>query len=200
VLGQVVSRLRLSKRLADIVIVIAPDDTGELVAECDRLGVKWSKHDPGKRDALAEYAEAAAKYKAGTIVRITSDCPCIDPWEMDGIIAFHAGERLDYIYNRCDSKPNGWTDGFDVEVFSATALFEAYHKATVSYDREHVTPWMRRNLSLRCTSAFPPQVKLPPNLMLSINTKEQYDFVYDLYSKLPDGFTTQDILDIIERR
>ncbi|MHC4890584.1 MAG: cytidylyltransferase domain-containing protein [Planctomycetota bacterium] len=193
VLGQVVNRCRLSKKLDDIIVVIAPDDTGELVAECDRLGVLWSKYDNGMRDVLAEYYHAMTEYDVDFVVRITSDCPCVDPPDIDRMVKLHLDSKADCTYNRCNSKPGGWSDGFDIEVIGSNALSYAHHNATLPYDREHVTSYIRKGHTFSKIEEPYPRVVLPAGILFSINTEERYDRLFKLFEKLPEDFKTEDI-------
>ncbi len=88
-----------------------------------------------EQDVLKRYAVCAKQYPADVIVRITADCPFIDPWAID--LALDYFVKRDLIYT-CFAP----VDGSDVEVFTQELLEEADRNATDPYDREHVTPYM----------------------------------------------------------
>ena len=92
-------------------------------------------------DVLGRYLVAARLCEARTIMRVTSDCPLLDP-EVSGrvLAAFHAG-GIDYASNL---EPRSWPKGLDTEVFSREALERAAAETADPYDREHVTPYLRR--------------------------------------------------------
>jgi len=90
-----------------------------------------------EEDVLSRYYYCAAEYDADVIVRITSDCPLIDPCVIDTALMFYFTHPYKYV---CFAP----VDGQDVEVFSRFLLNEAYSNATDSYDREHITPYMKR--------------------------------------------------------
>jgi spore coat polysaccharide biosynthesis protein SpsF (cytidylyltransferase family) len=93
-----------------------------------------------ENDVLARYALAATEFKADAVVRITGDCPLLNPALSSVVVQeFKAGLR-GYVSNVVD----GYEDGTDTEVFCADALRDAHEAATDPSDREHVTPMLRR--------------------------------------------------------
>lgn len=188
-LGQVIRRVGQSR--VDAVVVVSPDI--ELMNEEEGADYYFSwcrtKED---RDVLAEYYYAAKDYDIDTIIRITADCPCVDPKEIDRLIDLHLAQNVDYTFNRCDEDdPGGWIDGQDIEVFTFNALEGAHNEAVEPYDREHVTPWMRRNLTI--FKVFEPLYRFDVNFNLSVNTKEDYDRLFEIFKRLPDNFTSEEL-------
>lgn len=97
-----------------------------------------------ENDVLARYYEAAEQFEGDIIVRLTSDCPIIDPIVMDETICYyidHASE-FDYVSNTIERT---YPRGLDTEVFSREALEKSYKEATLERDREHVTAYMYTN-------------------------------------------------------
>ena len=134
---------RLSKTKKIDKIILATPKSGEndsLAKMIEKLG-----HDVfrgAENDVLSRYFEAANKYKPKSVVRITGDCPIIDPAIIDKVISIYEEENADYASN---IDPPTYPDGLDVEVFSFDSLKEANRKAKTSYEREHVTPFIRAN-------------------------------------------------------
>lgn len=92
-------------------------------------------------DVLARVHDAALAHHAEVIVRITGDCPLIDPVLADAVVEGMEGGAAAYAAN---IQPyTQWADGLDIEAFSISALTLAHRHATSPYDREHVTTWMR---------------------------------------------------------
>jgi spore coat polysaccharide biosynthesis protein SpsF (cytidylyltransferase family) len=119
------------------------DAAGPLGAYLTAIGVRHFAPNVPPEDVLARYHDIAFK-KLGpeytTIVRLTADCPLVDPnWINHLLREFKTGE---YDYMGVTNDP----DGNDVEIFSRHALDRAYDEAYSVYDREHVTPWMREHL------------------------------------------------------
>jgi spore coat polysaccharide biosynthesis protein SpsF (cytidylyltransferase family) len=88
-------------------------------------------------DVLERYAGAAHLYNATHIVRLTADCPLLNPWVIDQTIVTHLVTESDY------TRSINWPDGLDVEVFTRQALDCAVMEAKTKYEREHVTPYFR---------------------------------------------------------
>ncbi len=99
-----------------------------------------------EQDVLARYAEAARQVRAGLVMRVTSDCPFIDPAVCGAVRDDLLETGADYA---CNNMPPLFPHGLDCDVFPAARLYEAEHAATNAYDREHVTPWLRRADGLR---------------------------------------------------
>lgn len=142
VLAHVIERVKQIKSIDDIVIattVSARDDVVEQEAKSRGASVFRGSED----DVLSRYYHAAKKYNARSVVRITSDCPLIDPFVSDKIIACFQKNEYDLVTNAgSDLTQRTYPRGLDTEVFSFQALEEAFNKAAERYQREHVTPYI----------------------------------------------------------
>ncbi len=96
-------------------------------------------------DVLARYLMAARELEAAHIVRITSDCPFIDPAVVDQLVDVYRHGRVDYANN---IEPRTYPHGLDCEVFSRALLEAAAASAVTQREREHVTPWMREQVGV----------------------------------------------------
>jgi spore coat polysaccharide biosynthesis protein SpsF (cytidylyltransferase family) len=136
----------------DAVAVAAPDLARDdvIAAFCAENGYECIRG--SETDVLDRYHEAAAKTQADVVVRITADCPLIDPEVVGRMLAKRETEELDYAGNATGALPPGrkrFPDGLDCEVFTKAALELAHSEATDAYDREHVTPFLGRDERLR---------------------------------------------------
>lgn len=93
-----------------------------------------------ENDVLDRYYQAAQLTQGDHFVRVTADCPVIDPELINSVVSAHL--QLGNSYT-CNTDPPTWPDGLDVEVFTRTALETAWTEATSTHDREHVTPYIR---------------------------------------------------------
>lgn len=158
----------------DYVEIIVPwEDCGEIRRHTDDLWRHvWATHEANEADVLARYQIAARCFEADIIMRLTSDCPALDPVVAGQVLElFHASQPCDFASN--DTLISGYPDGWDVEVFSREALERAAAEATDASDREHVTPWMERNL--RCVTLYNPESWTGPKL--SVDTVEDLEMV-----------------------
>lgn len=107
-------------------------------------------------DVLDRFYQAVQmlNFKPDYIVRVTSDCPLIDAALVDEIIAFTLNNRLDYCSNTLQEN---YPDGMDAEVFTFAAIEKAWEEAKLNSEREHVTPYIRKNSSFMGGKLFPSQ-------------------------------------------
>lgn len=143
-------RLRCARSLDGI--VVATGETGEddaIVAVVEELVVPVFRGSDD--DVLGRYAAAAAAFDADVVVRLTGDCPLMDPEVVDMVVDARAEGGLDFCTNIL---PHTWPDGLDVNVFSRSVLEAAAREATLPSDREHVVPWMWRMTPLQGAARF----------------------------------------------
>jgi glutamate-1-semialdehyde 2,1-aminomutase/spore coat polysaccharide biosynthesis protein SpsF len=91
-------------------------------------------------DVLDRFAGAAKEAEADTIIRVTADCPLLDPEQAGKVVAAVVVEKVDYA---CNNDPPTYPDGLDCEVFTRAALDAAAARARRPSEREHVTPYIR---------------------------------------------------------
>ncbi len=188
VLGQVIRRCKRSK--ADRVIVVTQDYEIAEMASAEDVDFCMTK--TRERDVLSEMYWAAAG--SDTIVRITGDCPCVSPKDIDQMIDLYKDEDCDIMCNHSDAIAGAGIDGLDIEVFSFAALQECFEKATNGCDREHVTPWMYHNLRHE-----QPFVCWDFDAKLSIDVEEDYKLVFHIFEKLGSEFETRDLLEYFRK-
>lgn len=100
----------------------------------------FSVYRGSETDVLDRYYQAAREASADVVIRITGDCPVIDPALVDAVCTRRLEDGVDYASN---SLPPTFPDGLDTEVFTFAALERAWNEATAAHDREHVTPYLR---------------------------------------------------------
>ena len=139
-IGVLLERLRCSRLIDTIVLATSTHERDDALAEyVEGLGVQVSRG--SEADVLDRFYRAATAAGASSIVRITGDCPLIDAAVVDAVIALYESSGVDYASN---VQPPTFADGLDTEVFSYAALEKAWREATEPGDREHVTPYIRR--------------------------------------------------------
>lgn len=133
------SRLSASQRIDEIVVATTNAEKDRELAELvQKLGYKVFRG--SELDVLDRYLRAAEMAGAEVVVRITGDCPLIDPAIVDECIEKFFQAKVDYLSN---AQPPSFPDGLDAEVFSLAALRIAHREALDTYQREHVTPYLR---------------------------------------------------------
>lgn len=140
VLNHVIERCRRIVGV-DVVVCAVPDQRDSHVIEAYARGAGAETFRGSETDVLARTLGAARSVAADTVVRVTSDCPLIDPEICSKVVAGVTEERADYSSN---IHPRSFPQGLDCEAFTISSLIMADRMAKAGYDREHVTPWMRR--------------------------------------------------------
>jgi spore coat polysaccharide biosynthesis protein SpsF (cytidylyltransferase family) len=145
ILAHVLNRCK-AIRQADFVCCAVPDEhSSDVVAE-EAIGAGVDVVRGPEQDVLARYMEAARATGADIILRVTSDCPLIDPVLCGRVIDLLLRENADHV---CNNAPPSWPHGLDCAAFTRRALALACAEAREPYEREHVTPWIRLNPSFR---------------------------------------------------
>lgn len=193
-----IERLRRVKLADEIVIATTINETDELIVQlCDSLSVSYFRG--SEEDVLSRYYEAAKVHQADVIVRVTSDCPLIDPEVIDRVIKFYINyqTKYDYVSN---SLERTYPRGMDTEVFSFKALQEAFLEATALPDREHVTPFIHRQPQ-RYSLASVNYSENQSHHRWTVDTPEDFELIKRIieaiYPNLPD-LTLKDCFNLLE--
>jgi len=195
-LARLVERLRRVRHADQIVIATTLNTNDDAIAAlCDRLGVRCYRG--SEHDVLSRYAEAAQAHAASVVVRITSDCPLIDPALIDQVIARHRVGDADYVSNML---PPTWPFGMAIEVFSARALEEAHAEASQPAEREHVTPFLYGHPERYRVRNVASPIDLSEQRW-TVDTPEDYDLVQRLFDAVypkETEFNLADLLDVMQ--
>lgn len=187
VLEEVLERCRAIPG-ADIVVCATPDEPASapiqaLARAAGAMVVAGSEH-----DVLARYVLAAREAKADIVMRVTSDCPLIDPEICGAVLALRAREDADYAANNLT---RSFPHGLDCEAFTAAALRQAEAEASDPYAREHVTPWLRTHPGLRRANLAAADVNWADaswvDARWTLDYPEDLDFMRAVAARLPEG-------------
>lgn len=191
-------RMRRAKALDDMVIATTVNAADDPIAHlADQEGVACFRG--SEQDVLSRYAGAAQAFGGETIVRITSDCPLMEPDLIDQAVgAFVQSDgQLDYVSNMLQPS---FPYGLAVEVFSRQVLDQAHREATLSAEREHVTPyiyWRPEQFRMKSINHL-------PDLSYhrwTVDTPEDFELVSKIFSALYSGnpqFNMQQVLQLLE--
>lgn len=187
-------------READEVVVATSDGPADDVVEafCHEHGYVVVRG--SEADVLARFEKAARLHGADIIVRVTSDCPLIDPAVVDEIIRRFKGAKppVDYASNIDD--PRSFPRGLDAEVFSRAALERSHRAATDPREREHLT----RHIRQRPEDFTKAEVRSPVDFSVhrwTVDTAEDFELVSRLLEALLPGkpqFTMVDVLSVLQ--
>lgn len=139
---------RLSKSKSIHEIVLATSVNAENLVLIDRVkSLGFSYYQGSEDDVMGRFVGAADAFRADVIVRITADCPLVDPELVDHCVDQFKRSRVDYVSN---NHPPLLPDGLDVEVVDVKALVRASKLAVLKHDREHVTPFILNSSEFVC--------------------------------------------------
>lgn len=201
VLGCVLDRLRVCRRLDEVVVATSTLPADDAVQrEASRLNAPVYRGSP--EDVLDRFHAAAVASGADVVVRITSDCPLIDGALVDHMLEAFAERKApcDYLSN---TMTRTFPRGLDTEIFTSPALERAAKNAREPYQREHVTPYFYQHPeAFHLCNYVDPSGANRSNLRWTLDTPEDYAFIQAVYSSceyaLPRDLTTADALRAIE--
>lgn len=181
---RVVERARKIPKVSKVVVT-APHNERRLHEWCFENKIPLVVGDP--MDVLRRYATAARVERADIILRLTGDCPCLDPAISGEVLKAYLREQPVIADNLSPG-----ADGFDTEVFSREVLDKADREARSDYDREHVTPWIYAHSAPRLN------LPLPSGPKLSVDTGEDLARVRYVYQTIgKDVFSREAALDAL---
>lgn len=158
---------------ADVVICAVPDGLKNEPVAMEALACGAMVTRGSEADVLARYCVAARAGQSDVIMRVTSDCPLIEPTICAQVLDLVRSGVADYA---CNNMPRSFPHGLDCEAFTAKCLFLAEREAQEAADREHVTPWLRRNHSLRRVNLWGPGGH-EAERRITLDTPEDYDVI-----------------------
>jgi glutamate-1-semialdehyde 2,1-aminomutase/spore coat polysaccharide biosynthesis protein SpsF len=179
-LEHIVSRLRRARLITDVIVATSVNKTDDRIAE---LGSKKSFQvfRGDENDVLDRYYQAAKSANADVVVRITGDCPLIDPEIVDRVVAAFLREHCDYVSNTLVCT---YPDGLDTEVFSFAALESAWTEARRAADREHVTPFIRTSRRFRLLNVESDLGRSTRHLRWTVDEPRDLEFIRAIYARL----------------
>lgn len=199
VLQHVIERVKQSRTIDDIIIATTTEQRDDvLVEETQKCGIMVFRG--SEADVLSRYYYAAEKNHAEVVIRITSDCPLIDPKIIDRVVTFYQQHSYDIVTNASgDLSQRTFPRGLDTEVFSFAKLKEAFECAREQYQREHVTPYIYENSHV---NIYKNDVNYS-NHRWTLDTPEDFELIERIYGYLYKGkhdFYMEEILDVFEMR
>jgi spore coat polysaccharide biosynthesis protein SpsF len=201
VLWHVVARLRGSKLIEKFVVATTTNvEDVPIIKLCNEMGI--GAYAGSEEDVLDRYYKAAKQYGAKVIVRVTADCPLIDPKIVDRVIQYYLEnkDKFDYVST---NHPTTFPDGMDTEVFSFEALEKAWKEAKKQYQREHVTPYIWDQPEKFKIGNVENDEDLSTTERWTLDYKEDFEFISAVYANLyKEGeiFSMQDVLNLLKKK
>jgi spore coat polysaccharide biosynthesis protein SpsF len=186
-----IERLRRIPSVDKIVIATTVNTMDQpIVACCNRLGMAYFRG--SEEDVLSRYYGAAIEQQADVVVRVTADCPLIDPEVCEQAITYFIENKDNYDYLRLEHYPRG----LDTEVFSFKGLEECFREATAQPDREHVTPFFYRQPErYRVKKLYCPEDS--SHHRWTVDTPEDFELVGRIISELYPNMNHFNFVDVL---
>ncbi|MDT7947017.1 MAG: glycosyltransferase family protein [Thermoflexus sp.] len=196
-LARVVNRTCRAKTLQEVVIATTTNTVDDVIVKlCEARGWSWFRG--SEEDVLDRYYRAAKKYQADFIVRITSDCPLIDPEVIDQVVQefLERQPEVDYASNTWPRRT--FPRGLDTEVMRMDVLERAWREDRNPAWREHVTPYIYRNPDrFRIHNVVSPVDYSA--MRWTVDTQEDLAFVRQIYDYFGhDRFSWREVLKVLE--
>ena len=196
-LRHVVARARRAQRLDVVAVATTTNQLDDDVERfCRAEGIRYFRG--SELDVLDRYYRAAEHFGAEAVVRLTSDCPLLDPLVIDQVMEVFAAGDYDYVSNTLEPT---FPDGLDTEVFWREALARAWRETRLPSEREHVTPYVWKHPALFRLG----NVRHDPplgDLRWTVDEPQDLDFVRAIYQHLgPEpSFGMREVLRLLEAR
>ncbi|WP_042239021.1 glycosyltransferase family protein [Neochlamydia sp. S13] len=197
-LGYLIERVRRIQTMHTLIIATTTHSQDDVIASfCEKEKVNiYRGHE---HNVLDRYYKTCCEYPADIIVRLTGDCPLIDPAIVDQALnlLLKKSASLDYVSN---TQLRTFPRGMDVEAFNFSTLESAHHKATSKFDLEHVTPFIYKHPDLFHLANFV-HMRSAANYRLTVDTPEDFLLVSKIFETIYPtnrNFTLADILNVFK--
>lgn len=198
-LEHIIIRLQSCEKIDKIIVITSEEIENEPIKQlCNEINIDCFAGD--EKDVLDRYYKAAIEFDLNendSVLRITADCPLIDPKIVDAVIEKHLVEGYDYTTN---TLIRTFPDGLDCEVFKLSVLNEMWDNAKLKSEREHVTLYIKNNPENYKLGNFK-QDDDYSNLRWTVDEKEDFILIKEIYEHLYDDekiFLMEDILQLLD--
>ncbi len=214
-LARVVARTARATTVHQVLVATTTDASDNpIAATCHSMGISYTRG--SLHDVLDRYYQAAKQAQADVVVRITADCPVIDPLLIDDCVNTLLEGSFDFSCNRLPPPfTRTYPIGLDTEVCTFQALERAWKESTETFHREHVMPYLYEGVQLSAVSGGASEGISPRGFKIAqlhhetdygqmrwtVDTSEDLDFMRQVYARFDgrDDFSWQDVLDLVQR-
>jgi glutamate-1-semialdehyde aminotransferase/spore coat polysaccharide biosynthesis protein SpsF (cytidylyltransferase family)/predicted dehydrogenase len=195
-LWRVIERVKRARLVDGVVVATSTAAVDDVIEKmCRENGVRCYRG--SENDVLDRFYAAARAEKASQVVRITADCPLIDPEVIDRVIRRFQRGDLDYASN---AMVRSYPDGLDTEILSFSALERAWHESSKASEREHVTPYLRSE-KFRTANVENDSTSMYQHYRWTVDEVEDLEFIRAVYKAFRDkeSFGMADVLHLLEQ-
>jgi glutamate-1-semialdehyde 2,1-aminomutase/spore coat polysaccharide biosynthesis protein SpsF len=199
-LWHVVNRVRMARSVDKVIVATSSEAADEVIAQfCAMHHIECFRG--SETDVLDRFYQAALHFVADIVVRVTADCPLIDPYVIDKVVETFRAGTYDYVTNTLRYT---YPDGLDTEVCSVSALARAWREARLPSEREHVTSYLRSAGRFRLGNVENAPDLSPYNFRWTVDEAADLEFVRAVYRALWTNhhslFSLEDIVQLLENK
>ena len=193
----IINRVKKAKNIDQIILATSNTDTDKILLDIAKK-FKIIGFAGDEKDVLDRFYNAAITYAANPIVRITGDCPLVDPILLDKMVEFYQANDYDYMSNTIERT---FPDGLDIEIFSSEILKISNKEAKWLSEREHVTPYILKNQNDFRIYNYKNKQNLS-NLRWCVDEEDDLIMIRKIFQEMRPNqfFSTDDALKIILKR
>lgn len=184
IIKRIIERVKRCKKVDTIVLATTQKSEDDPLAVIG-YEVSVEVFRGSENDLVDRYYQAALKYAADYIVRLPADNPVVEPAEIDRIIEHHLSSEDDFSANTHNILNNEYPDGLGAEIFSMQKLKQVWEETTDLRNREHPHTYFYEHPekfkigTVKCPAEF-----RRPDLVLDVNTEDEYEFISEIYNYL----------------
>lgn len=196
ILWHVINRVKKIPSVKEIILITTRKQKDQLLLKIAEKNKIFS-FTGDEFDLLNRHFKCAEKFNADPIIRITSDCPLIDPYLVEKILQVYLKNNYDYVSNTINPT---FPDGLDTEIFSFNALKKATKNAKLKSEREHVSPYFVKNPKKFKLFNYENKKDLS-NLRWTVDEKKDLKFVRKIYARMKPKylFSMSDVLKVLSK-
>jgi spore coat polysaccharide biosynthesis protein SpsF len=201
-LEQIVYRLKQVESIHDVIIATSTNEDDKAIVDmADSKGI--NVFTGSLNNVLERFTLAAKSFSFDNIVRITGDCPCIDPVIIEETILRHLREKADF--TTTGALKRTFPVGMDAAVIKMQALEEAYQNADDDFEKEHITPYIYKSHpeKFKIVSIEASEEMADPTLRITMDTPEDYSMICSIYDALyskNQSFGLREIFILMEQK
>ena len=201
VLEQVVRRVKASKKINEVIIATSTqEEDNKIIDLCESKNLPYFRG--SLNNVLERFYKTAKHFDLDIIIRITSDCPCLDPELIDKVISFHLENNADYTTTTITRT---FPHGLDFSIFNFKALKEAYENAQNDYEKEHVTVYFYKTKpeNYRTQVYEANGIFNRPDIRVTLDMPEDYTLlcaVFDFLYKEDELFNLEKIINLFNSK
>lgn len=198
ILEQVIARVKRTECIDEVIVATTTNPTDDAVVDITKNeGIGCYRG--SENDVLSRFYEAATKYKLDTIVRITSDCPFIDPNVIQDLVMLYEQNEYDYVSN---GQKRTYPHGLDCEIFSMQALSEAHSVCKDAFYKEHVTTYLYSEAGNFRVGSLELNNENYSDIRITVDTKLDYALACCIqdYLGTKEVFYYRDIVELLKNK